>query len=86
MNPINRRCLESSKPRWQRQTSWEEQIHGGFDLNAAGNNSKNYHAHGEVGAGTVVWRSENKNHSVGVGAHAEQHRGKFQGHGIYYDI
>ncbi|KAL7642778.1 UNVERIFIED_CONTAM: hypothetical protein RMT77_006066 [Armadillidium vulgare] len=56
-------------------------IHGGIDLNAAGNNSKNYHSHGGVGAGTVVWRSQNKSHSVGVGAHAEQQRGKFQGHG-----
>ncbi|RXG61474.1 hypothetical protein Avbf_14523 [Armadillidium vulgare] len=58
------------------------QIHGRLDLNAVGNDARNYHAHGGIGAGTVVWRSPNNRHSVGVGAYADQHRGRFEGFSV----
>ncbi|KAL7642783.1 UNVERIFIED_CONTAM: hypothetical protein RMT77_006071 [Armadillidium vulgare] len=55
------------------------QLHGRFDLNAVGRDARNYHAHGGLGAGAVVWRSRNNRHSLGVGAYADQQRGRFQG-------
>ncbi|KAL7642780.1 UNVERIFIED_CONTAM: hypothetical protein RMT77_006068 [Armadillidium vulgare] len=55
------------------------QLHGRFDLNAVGRDARNYHAHGGLGAGAVVWRSRNNRHSLGVGAYADQHRGRFEG-------
>ncbi|KAB7494969.1 hypothetical protein Anas_13273 [Armadillidium nasatum] len=55
------------------------QLHGRVDLNAVGRDARNYHAHGGLGAGAVVWRSRNNRHSLGVGAYADQQRGRFQG-------
>ncbi|KAL7642772.1 UNVERIFIED_CONTAM: hypothetical protein RMT77_006060 [Armadillidium vulgare] len=54
-------------------------IHPKVDLNVSGNNGRNYHAHGGIGAGAVVHRSKNDRHSIGVGVYADQHRGRFQG-------
>ncbi|KAL7642779.1 UNVERIFIED_CONTAM: hypothetical protein RMT77_006067 [Armadillidium vulgare] len=55
------------------------QLHLRVDLNAVGRDARNYHAHGGLGAGAVVFRSRNNRHSLGVGAYADQHRGRFQG-------
>ncbi|KAB7494582.1 hypothetical protein Anas_12497, partial [Armadillidium nasatum] len=54
-------------------------LHGRVDLNAVGRDARNYHAHGGLGAGAVVFRSRNNRHSLGVGAYADQQRGRFQG-------
>ncbi|CAL4090562.1 unnamed protein product [Meganyctiphanes norvegica] len=56
-------------------------IHGRFDLNGFRNDRKNHHTQAGVGLGSVVYRSNNGRHSVGVGAYGTQGRGRYFGHG-----
>ncbi|CAL8072305.1 unnamed protein product [Orchesella dallaii] len=45
----------------------------------AGNNGRNWGAHGNIGAGVKAWQSQNGRHSIGVGANVGQSVGRFQG-------
>ncbi|CAL4161125.1 unnamed protein product [Meganyctiphanes norvegica] len=56
-------------------------IHGRFDLNGVRNDRNNHHTQAGVGLGSVVYRSNNGRHSVGVGAYGTQGRGWYFGYG-----
>ncbi|CAL4090565.1 unnamed protein product, partial [Meganyctiphanes norvegica] len=55
-------------------------IHGRFDLNGIRNDRNNHHTQAGVGLGSVLYRSNNGRHSVGVGAYGTQGRGRYFGH------
>jgi len=55
-------------------------VHGGVSARGAGNDRRNYHVDAGAGAGSVVWRSRDGRHSVGVGATAGQSRGRVHGY------
>ncbi|RXG55738.1 hypothetical protein Avbf_11957 [Armadillidium vulgare] len=50
-----------------------------FDVDAGGKSKKKYGARIGAGVGSVVYKSKNNRHSVGVGAYASQDRSRNQG-------
>ncbi|CAL4090559.1 unnamed protein product [Meganyctiphanes norvegica] len=55
--------------------------HGRLDLNGVYKDRNNHHTQGGIGLGSVVYRSNNGRHSVGVGAYGSQGRGRYYGYG-----
>jgi len=55
-------------------------IHGRLDLNGIYDNRNNHHTQAGVGLGSVLYRSKNGRHSVGVGAYGTQGRGRSYGY------
>ncbi|CAL4193815.1 unnamed protein product [Meganyctiphanes norvegica] len=47
-------------------------IHGNLNMNGFYKNPNNYHVQPSVGLGSVIYRSPNSQHSVGVGAYSSQ--------------
>ncbi|XP_018008511.1 uncharacterized protein LOC108666195 [Hyalella azteca] len=54
-------------------------LHGFLNADGGGNSRNNHHVNVGAGLGSVVWRSPNQRHSVGVGATVDHSRGRVDG-------
>jgi len=55
-------------------------VHGNVNVHGSCNDGRNYHVDANVGLGSVIYRSDNGKHSVGVGATVGQSHGRYHGY------